>query len=77
VEYQVAAREVGDSLFIINDLRGLRYRTLRALYSSYWSATWGSAPLHPRLYAIAALRGLRQEHTVDALRRSYLPGEPL
>ena len=31
VEYQVAAREVGDSLFIISDLQGLGYRTLRAL----------------------------------------------
>jgi len=31
VEYQVAAREVGDSLFIISHFRRLLYRTLRAL----------------------------------------------
>ena len=31
MEYLVAAREVGDSLFIISDLRRLLYRTLRAL----------------------------------------------
>jgi len=60
VEYQVAAREVGDRLFIISALRRLRYRTLRALFLHNRSATWGSAPLHPRLYAIAALRGLRR-----------------
>ncbi|HKO60304.1 MAG TPA: hypothetical protein VJV03_04015, partial [Pyrinomonadaceae bacterium] len=45
MENHVPAREAGDSSFIIRDLRGLRYRTLRALYSSYWPATWGSAPL--------------------------------
>jgi len=31
VEYQIAAREVGDSLFIISDFLRLLYRTLRAL----------------------------------------------
>jgi hypothetical protein len=31
MEYQVAAREAGDSLIIISHLRRLRYRTLRAL----------------------------------------------
>ncbi|HKO62692.1 MAG TPA: hypothetical protein VJV03_16115 [Pyrinomonadaceae bacterium] len=65
LQYRVAAREVGDSLFIISDLRSLHYRTLRALYSSYCSATWGSVPissgLHPRLYAIAPLRGLKKK----------------
>ena len=30
-KYQVAVRGVGDSLFIISDLRRLRCRTLRAL----------------------------------------------
>jgi len=29
--YQVVAREVGDSLYIISSLQRLRYRTLRAL----------------------------------------------
>ena len=58
MEYQVAAREVGDSLFNISDLRRLRYRTLRALELHNRRQPWGSAPLHPRLYAIATLRGL-------------------
>jgi hypothetical protein len=31
VEYQIPAREAGDSLFVISDLLRLLYRTLRAL----------------------------------------------
>ena len=60
VEYEVAAREVGDSVFILSEFRYLLYRTLSRAGSFLMVATWGSAPLHPRLYAIAALRGLRQ-----------------
>ena len=67
----VAARVVGDSLFITKYFHGLSYRTLRALYSSYRSATWGSAPLHPRLYAIAALRGLKKS-AGDEIDSSFL-----
>ena len=65
VQYLLAAREVGDSLLIICDLGCLRYPTLRELHSSNRSLTWGFASLHPRLYAIAALRGLSQELITD------------
>ena len=64
VEYQVAAREVGDSLFIISVLRRFRCRSARL--NLIIVANLGFRPdrsgLHPRLYAIAALRGLRQSN---------------
>ena len=34
--------------------------------------SWGSATLHPRLYAVAALRGLRTNPTHDQLDQSFL-----
>src|SRR5439155_11109713 len=34
------------------------YRPLSWAFPSHSNDPWGSAPLHPRLYAIAALRGL-------------------
>src|SRR6266446_10506480 len=33
--------------------------------------SWGSAPLHPRLYAIAALRGLNPKRFTDLTRVSF------
>jgi len=35
-----------------------------------WS--WGFAALHPRLYAVAALRGLRLKRTHDELDQDFL-----
>ena len=75
VEYLVPARGVGDSRFIISFLRPSRYRTLRALDSSHLSSTWGStrkASLHPRLYAIATLRGAKANPTDDELNQTSL-----
>jgi len=33
--------------------------------------SWGSAPLHPRLYAIATLRGLSTKTPADLIRASF------
>ena len=46
MEYLVAAREVGDSLLSVCELRGFSDRTLRVLYSSYLIGNLGfrSAP---------------------------------
>ena len=51
---------MGDSLFNISDLQRLRYRTLRAL-ECIIVANLGFRALHPRLYAVAALRGLMKQ----------------
>ena len=42
----------------------------RAL-NNFHNVSWGSASLHPRLYAIASLRGLRQTTKVE-LNQSFL-----
>ena len=56
-----SAREVGGSPFIIRDLPVVS-AIARFARSTLHNGrnTWGSATLHPRLYAVAALRGLRQ-----------------
>jgi hypothetical protein len=41
----------------------------RAL-DNFLKASWGSAPLHPRLYAIAALRGLSTKDLYHWIRAS-------
>jgi hypothetical protein len=60
----VAAREVGDSLFIISDLPGFRYRVLRTLYSSQvGNLGFRFAPTQALCYGRApraAIKGFRQ-----------------
>ena len=59
VQYLVVAHEVGDSP--IADSLSLICAIARfaRFFFTLAGQTWGSSPLHPRLYAFAALRGLR------------------
>ena len=54
MEYELVVRGVGDSLFVIDDLRRLRYRTLRALEFQVGAAPgFRSAPLQALRYCRA------------------------
>ena len=53
----MAVHSVGEDDYTAVNYDVLRYRTLRALDLSSWSSTWGSASLHPRLYASTRYAG--------------------
>jgi hypothetical protein len=70
VKYVVPAREVGDSLFIISDSPVCAIaRFARSIIDTVGNLGFRSAP--PRLYAIAALRGLR--HAIAMSKLTDLP----
>jgi hypothetical protein len=71
LEYQVAARGVGDSLFIISDLRRLLYRTLRALeFHNRRNLGLRSAPPQALRYRPAPRANPNQ--TADQRNQSFL-----
>ena len=68
--YVVQAREVGDSLFLISDWVSFALSHASRALCSLRVGTWGSASLHPRLYAIPPLRGLGQP-MINLIRSSF------
>ena len=67
----VAAREAGDSLFIISDLGCLRYRTLRALYSHIGWPNLGFRSAPPQ--ALCFRRAPRADaDQIDQLDQNFL-----
>ena len=67
MEYRFAAREVGESRFIISDWISFHYRTLRALNSSLLVGNLGFRFAPPQAFANASLRGLMKIKTDDLL----------